>query len=479
MKETTASGTEPGQGTGGRAGAALGGMPLLRHERVWGFWNFTSVNVSLAIATWAFLTGGSVALFVGAQAAIATVVVGNLVGVVLVSLTTCMPSAKYGVEQFVALRSVFGRNGVRVLLMVLLPFLLATWNAVLAIMIGRALTNVANAVLGTDLRADSPVTIGLCLAALATAWFLLLRGPMSLSRVNNLIAPALAAVTLLMLVVLLREYTPEQLAALEPLDPTGVPLLDYTNALEVCLGAGLSWWAIVGNLARLTTTPRVAFWPNLIGLFGASAVAGTIGCLAALAFGDSDPTTWMIPVGGVVLGALALLFVALANITSIMGQTYSGALAVLRLHTGFHRLPWPVLSALLLVPASVMVFFPGGVYELFFQFLAVVSLIVSPLCGVYFADYHLLRRRTLHLRDLYSDDRESRYGFWRGFNPAAFVSVLAGAAVYLALLNPLTYESAPLFPYLTASLPAFAVTAATHVALTKTVVKPLNKGGYR
>ena len=46
MKETTASGTEPGQGTGGRAGAALGGMPLLRHERVWGFWNFTSVNVS-------------------------------------------------------------------------------------------------------------------------------------------------------------------------------------------------------------------------------------------------------------------------------------------------------------------------------------------------------------------------------------------------------------------------------------------------
>ncbi|WP_116246673.1 cytosine permease [Nocardiopsis sp. FIRDI 009] len=462
----------------GSAGS-LAGLPLLRGERVWGFWGFTSVNVGLAIATWAFLTGGSVALFVGAKAAIAVTVVGNLVGVVLVALTTCVPSAKYGVEQFGALRSVFGRNGVRILLLLLMPFLLATWNAILAIMFGRALANVSNAVLGTDLRADSPVVIGFCLVALVACWLLLLRGPLSLSRVNGLIAPALAVITLVMLVVILRERGPAELAALAPLTPLGDPLLSYTAALEVCLGAGFSWWAITGNLARLTTTARVAYWPNLIGLFGASTVAGLVGTLAALAFGSSDPTTWMVPVGGVVLGALALLFVAFANVTSILGQTYSGALAVQRLHGAIAHLPWPVLAALLLLPATVMVFFPGGVYELFFRFLALVALIVAPLCAVYFADFYLLRRRRLHLRDLYTGDEESRYGFWQGINPVAFVAVAAGAVTYLLLLNPVTYASSPLFPYLTASLPAFAVTAAVHVVLTKAIVRPLNRGGYR
>ncbi|WP_159944974.1 cytosine permease [Nocardiopsis sp. FR6] len=458
--------------------APLAGLPLLRGERVWGFWSFTSVNVGLAIATWSFLGGGSIALFVGAKAAIATTVVGNLIGVVLVALTVCLPSAKYGVEQFGALRSVFGRNGVRLLLLLLMPFLLATWNAILAIMFGRALANVCNAVFGTSLREDSPVVIGFCLLALLASWLLLLRGPLSLGRTNLLIAPALAFITALMLVVILREYGPAQLAALEPPDPIGLPLLDYTNALEVSLATGFSWWAIMGNLARLTTTPRAAFWPNLIGLFGASVAAGLVGTLAALAFGSSDPTTWMVPVGGVVLGAISLLFVAVANVTSIMGQTYSGALAIQRLHGSLQRVPWPLMAAVLFVPAGVMVFFPGGIYDLFFRFLALVSLILAPLCAVYFADYHLLRRRVLHLRDLYAADPESRYGFWRGVNPAAFASVAAGALTYLLLLNPVTYANAPVFPYLTASLPAFAVTTAVHVALTRFVVRRLGKGGY-
>jgi hypothetical protein len=45
-------------------------LPVLRHERIWGFWQFTSVNVGLAIATWAFLTGGTIALFAGVKTAI-------------------------------------------------------------------------------------------------------------------------------------------------------------------------------------------------------------------------------------------------------------------------------------------------------------------------------------------------------------------------------------------------------------------------
>lgn len=70
---------------------------MLRHERIWGFWQFTSVNVGLAIATWAFLTGGTIALFAGLKTALVATVIGNLVGASLVAVTTCLPSVKYGV----------------------------------------------------------------------------------------------------------------------------------------------------------------------------------------------------------------------------------------------------------------------------------------------------------------------------------------------------------------------------------------------
>ena len=82
-----------------RQEGAFSTMPVLREERIWGFWDFTAVNVGLAIATWAFLIGGTTALFVGARAGIAAIFIGNVIGVSLVALAPCIPSAKYGLEQ--------------------------------------------------------------------------------------------------------------------------------------------------------------------------------------------------------------------------------------------------------------------------------------------------------------------------------------------------------------------------------------------
>ena len=95
--------------------AAFSTLPVLREERIWGFGDFTWVNIGLAIATWAFLIGGSTALFVGAQAGIAAIIVGNVIAVPLMALATCVPSAKYGLEQYTSLGSVFGKNGTRLI----------------------------------------------------------------------------------------------------------------------------------------------------------------------------------------------------------------------------------------------------------------------------------------------------------------------------------------------------------------------------
>ena len=43
-----------------------------------------------------------------AGVAVAAIVIGNIIGVILTALPTCVPAGKYGVEQFTMLRSQFG-----------------------------------------------------------------------------------------------------------------------------------------------------------------------------------------------------------------------------------------------------------------------------------------------------------------------------------------------------------------------------------
>ena len=69
------------------------------------------------------------------------------------------------------------------------------------------------------------------------------------------------------------------------------------------------------------------------------------------------------------------------------------------------------------------------------------------------------------------------YYFWRGINPAAMVALAAGCATYVTFLNPLSFASAPLYPFLTASLPAAGAAAAVHFLGTLILVRA-GRGGY-
>jgi NCS1 family nucleobase:cation symporter-1 len=124
------------------------------------------------------------------------------------------------------------------------------------------------------------------------------------------------------------------------------------------------------------------------------------------------------------------------------------------------------------------VFFPEAVYENYGRFVSWGAIVLAPLCAVQFVDYFILRHRHISVRALYQPIGESPYTYWRGINLAAFAAVAAGAGTYALLLNPLSYEPAPLFRYTTASLPAFAVAAAAHYLLTRLVVEPRGLGGY-
>ena len=451
--------------------------PLVDEEREWSFFEFTWVNVGLAIATWAFLIGGTTALFVGVRDGIAAIIIGNAIGVGIVALSACQGTEKYGVEHYTLLRSVFGANGVRVVATIALIVFGFGWTAVLGIMFGRATTNVSDALLGTNIG-PTDLTVSLAgLIALGLAWAVLVRGPVSISWLNRIVGPGLVIVSLVLLFLIFSERSWQELLAASPLDPFDDRQLNFLIAIELNLAAGLGWWPVMGNLSRLTKSARAATWPNLLGIGCAASVGELVGLLAALTLASDDPTVWSIPIAGVAFGVFILLFIALANVTSIVSFVYSTALAARQAATPIaEKISWKWLTGLVLLPGALGIFFPAQIYDNFFLFLAWTALAFAPLAGVSLADY-LLRGRTVHIVDLYARTGQGRYAYWHGINLAAIGALVLGAITYVLFLNPLTLESEPLFVYFTASLPSCLVAAISYVLLMKVVLKPLGQGG--
>ena len=119
-----------------------------------------------------------------------------------------------------------------------------------------------------------------------------------------------------MFYTLIHDYGWDVIAAAPPLDPGPKPLTNYVIATELGIATGISWWGGVGFLARNTRSQRNAIYPEIIQLGFSGSVACCIGLFSALVVQSNDPTEWMVPLGGVVMGILALAFVALANVTS-------------------------------------------------------------------------------------------------------------------------------------------------------------------
>lgn len=455
-------------------------LPLLPHERIWGFWQHSSVNIGLAIATWAFLQGAAVAYYVGFVQAIATVVIGYGLSVLAVALAPCLPSVKYGIEQFVGIRSTFGETGARLVMITMSTVLAAAWSAVLAIMFGHGLVVVANQVFGIELSQAGAAASLLALIAITASALILARGPVSVEAVCRVLAPMLLVILVGIIVIVFNQNTWSELVALAPLGGVSDdPHLSFVLAVELSIAGGFAWWPNLGNLARLTRSSRAAFWPNWLGVFGASVVAAVVGAVAALSLQIEEPTQWFIPLAGIGVGVVALVIVCLANITAILSQGYASMVA---LKGGGGRLfriaAWPWLIAAILVPAAILVFFPAAVYDNYGRFLSWGAIVLAPLCAVQIVDYFILRRRQISVRDLFLPPSESAYGFWKGVNLVAFAAVAAGAVTYSLLLNPVTYEPSGLFRYTTASLPAFLVAGLVHYVLTVLVVRRRGLGGY-
>ncbi|MFZ3204188.1 MAG: cytosine permease [Pseudomonas sp.] len=460
--------------------AERGDTPLLPTERMWGFWEFTYANSALAIATWAFLIGGATALFVGPREGIAAIVIGNILGVLLATFSTCVPCGKYGTEQFTFLRSMFGSNGSRLVYVLAVVFLTMGWLAVLGLMFGRSIDGLSGLVSAHQTDPDGWLVLASGTFAIVLTAIVVAKGPTSIKVFNTIVAPALVAIMGVMLYLILSQHSFAELMALPALDaPFDDKRVNFMIAVEVNMAAGFSWWPYIGNLARLSKNQRTAFWPNVIGIFAAAALGEVVGLLAAAALGNSDPTVWMTHIGGIVFGVIALGFVAFANVTSMINILYTSIVGLRQLAGKTLRdMSWTLLVALFCVVPALIVCFAPGIYDGFFIFLVWTSALNSALAGIGIADYFFLRRQRMNLRHLYAAEAQSPYRYWKGFNPLALTALVIGFVAYVVIFNPQTLANTTLFTFVSASLPSCLLAGIAHYGLTRVLAKRLGWGAY-
>jgi nucleobase:cation symporter-1, NCS1 family len=203
-----------------------------------------------------------------------------------------------------------------------------------------------------------------------------------------------------------------------------------------------------------------------------------IGLAAILALETSDPSAWMVQLGGTFYGAIALVFVIAANLGTAIIGVYATAVG-LKSVPGIGKLSWKVTLLLALVPVALIgVVVPDLFFNNFGTFLAFIGVFFAPLCGIQIVDYLILRKQRLSVRGLYDGSSTAPYYYWGGFNPAALLAMAAGFVTYVYLLDPLTYVSKTPYEVLTASLPSAVIGGLVFWVLTLVLVKPAQKGGY-
>lgn len=450
--------------------------PLVKSERTWGRFELGIVLLVAASATWCYIIGEYVGYYLNLKQGFATMTAGSMIGMLLVTLAVVPAATRYGIDSIVAARPQFGSRGW--IVTVFLQYVsIIGWNSLLLIFFGKS---VVQLLLTTGLMDEGAADIILPVATLvacAVVYGVLLTGKSGIERASNILFFFIVGVGLWMVYLLLTQNG-TAVAEAKPAYASGDIQWDYVTGLEIGIVSLLSWWPYIGAMVRVAPNASTASMPAMLGMGLPVPLLSLIGLAAILVLETSDPSAWMVQLGGTFYGTIALVFVIAANLGTAIIGVYATAVG-LKSVPGIGKLSWKVTLLLALVPVALIgIVVPDLFFNNFGTFLAFIGVFFAPLCGIQIVDYLILRKQKLSVRGLYDGSASSPYYYWGGFNPAALLAMAAGFVTYVYLLDPLTYESKSPYEVLTASLPAAVIGGLVFWIVTLVLVKPAKKGGY-
>ncbi|HEV7614341.1 MAG TPA: cytosine permease [Steroidobacteraceae bacterium] len=450
--------------------------PLLPQERTWGAARLTLTLATTAAATWCYLIGESVGSYLGFIKGGLALGAGCMMGMVLVLLAAGPTCVRFGIDSIAATKPQFGSRG-WVVPAALQAVSIIGWNSLLIIFFAKSAVQLSVALGILDMPSRNAALVpALTVAACAIIFMALRRGATGVSIVANILV-AHVFIGLWMLYLLVSHRWPELMAA-RPAGANPSHLWNYTTGVELGIGATLSWWPYIGAMIRMAPNGRTIVLPVMLGMAAPVPVLSLIGLAGALVLKSSDPTEWLRIVGGPTYAVISLTFVTAANFGTTTAGIYASAIGLRNFPT-LQKRTWTTLLLITIAPVALVgIFIPELFFAKFGNFLALIGVAFAPLCGIQIVDYFFLRRGRIDIRAMYAGAPGRPYYFWGGINPAAMIALTAGCLTYVFLLNPLSYDSAALYPYLTASLPSAAAAGLVYF-LGGLMVMRAGRGGYR
>ncbi|MEI7745359.1 MAG: cytosine permease [Chloroflexota bacterium] len=477
--------TESSAGNAAIHMAAEGSWPIAPAERNWGVVGLFGVTLSAGIAAWSYAIGGAVSWYLTAGLGTIAMIAGALVGMYFTTVAAMPVSVKYGIDTIAASKPIYGFRGSAFTIFVQYASIIG-WNCLLIILLGNAAAEVlaAGGIIGEDMKHIVQIIVSLVTVVLA--FWMVLGGADSVRDNSIWIAVAVAATGIIVLGMLIAQTGWDKIAAGVPAYDTGDLHLNYTLGFEILVATVLSWWPYMGGIMRMGKSVSQALFPAMICLGLITGVIGLIGLYASLATGVADPSVAFVQVTGLWMGIVAVIFIALANIGTAVVGVYATMIGLKQVPALQFRLSWKIMAVITLGPVAVIcALFSEWFSANIVTFMYLLGVVFAPIIGIQIVDYYLFRKQKLDVRALYDDSKTGTYRFWGGVNWVAIFATAFGMLVYWILLDPVTYENRLLigdlnvFKYVSASIPSIVLSGAVYALLTKFVVIPMGKGGYR
>lgn len=465
--------------------AAEGSWPIAPSERNWGLIGLFGVTLSAGIAAWSYAIGGAVSWYLTAGLGTIAMIAGALVGMYFTTVAAMPVSIKYGIDTIAASKPIYGFRGAAFAIFIQYASIIG-WNCLLIILLGNATAEVlaAGGLIGEDTK--HIVQVAVSLATVVLAFWMVLGGADSVRDNSVWIAIAVAGTGIIVLGMLIAQTGWDKIAAGVPAYDTGDLHLNYTLGFEILVATVLSWWPYMGGIMRMGKSVSQALLPAMICLGLITGLIGLIGFYASLATGVADPSVAFVQVTGLWMGIVAVIFIALANIGTAVVGVYATMIGLKQVPALQFRLSWKIMAVVTLGPVAVIcALFSEWFSANIVTFMYLLGVVFAPVVGIQIVDYYVFRKQKLDVRALYDDTPTGLYRFWGGVNWVALLATAFGMFVYWILLDPVTYENRLIigdlnvFKYISASIPAIVLSGALYALLTKLVVIPMKKGGYR
>ena len=450
--------------------------PLLQSERTWGQLELGIVLLVAASATWCYIIGEYAGYYLNFKMGFAAMTAGAMIGMLLVTIAVVPSATKYGIDSISSSKPQFGNRGW--IITVFLQYVsIIGWNSLLLIFFGKSVSQLL-ITLGIVGEGGAVWVIPVSTAiACAIVYGVLLKGKSGIERISKILFLFIIAVGVWMIYMLMTHQA-DAIASAKPAYASGSLRWDYTTRIEIGIVSLLSWWPYIGAMVRVAPNAHTATLPSMLGMGLPVPILSVIGLAAILALETSDPSAWLVQLGGPGYGSIALLFVIAANLGTAMIGVYASAIGLKHIPR-VSKMSWNTTVLLGIVPVAIVgIFIPDLFFNNFGTFLAFIGVFFAPLVAIQIVDYFILRKQTLSIRSIYDNSENSDYAYWGGFNPAAIIAMVAGFFTYIYLLDPLTYESQSPYEILTASLPTAVVGGLVYLIVTKILVQPAKRGGY-